>query len=295
MLTIIKAPTILGLRSSGVERLPEVLQQAGLYQALKVTNTEVVTPLPYSAKRDPETHILNPGAIAAYSVKLADAVQRTLQKNHFPLVLGGDCSIILGNMLALKRRGRYGLFFLDGHADFYQPEASETGEAADMDLALASGRGPDIITNIEDQRPLVKDADIVQFGQRDKQETLEFGSQQISDTPIRVYELDAIRKQGVDSTAAEALEHLLQQPIEGFWIHVDADVISDKEMPAVDYRQPGGLTFAELHDILTRLIASKKAVGLSLGIYNPALDKGTKLAPKLVKLLTCLNTTTHLV
>jgi arginase len=29
-----------------------------------------------------------------------------------------DCSILLGCLLALKRRGRYWLLFLDGHADF---------------------------------------------------------------------------------------------------------------------------------------------------------------------------------
>jgi hypothetical protein len=33
----------------------------------------------------------------------------------------------------LRRCGRYGLFFIDGHADFYQPQASTTGEVADMD------------------------------------------------------------------------------------------------------------------------------------------------------------------
>lgn len=64
-------------------------------------------------------------------------------------MLGGDCSILLGNLLALRHRGRYGLFFIDGHADFYQPEASLTGEVADMDLAIASGRGPDVLTNID--------------------------------------------------------------------------------------------------------------------------------------------------
>jgi arginase len=37
---------------------------------------------------------------------LADAIGRVLDAGDFPLVLGGDCSILLGAMLALKRRGR---------------------------------------------------------------------------------------------------------------------------------------------------------------------------------------------
>lgn len=46
-----------------------------------------------------------------------------LDAGDVPIVLGGDCSILLGNLLALRRRGRHGLLFIDGHADFYQPEA----------------------------------------------------------------------------------------------------------------------------------------------------------------------------
>jgi arginase len=80
------------------------------------------------------------------------------------VVLGGDCSILLGNLLALKRRGRYGLLFMDGHADFYNPEANSNGEAASMELALATGRGPDVLTSIESSGPLVNDQDVVAFG-----------------------------------------------------------------------------------------------------------------------------------
>ncbi|MFD4693211.1 arginase family protein [Streptomyces sp. NPDC058463] len=47
-------------------------------------------------------------------MRLADAVGAALDAGHFPVVLGGDCSILLGNLLALRRRGRYGLLFLDG-------------------------------------------------------------------------------------------------------------------------------------------------------------------------------------
>lgn len=57
------------------------------------------------------------------------------------MVLGGDCSILLACMLALKERGVYGLAHVDAHADFYQPEAEPAGEAASMDLALVVGRG----------------------------------------------------------------------------------------------------------------------------------------------------------
>ena len=62
--------------------------------------------------------------IKYYSLRLAEGVQEVLCRNKFPIVLGGDCSIPIGNVLALKCLGRNGLFFIDGHTDFYKPEES---------------------------------------------------------------------------------------------------------------------------------------------------------------------------
>lgn len=36
-----------------------------------------------------------------------------------------------------------------------------------MDLALTTGRGPEVVTDFEGRRPLVRDEDVVQVGQRD--------------------------------------------------------------------------------------------------------------------------------
>jgi arginase len=86
------------------------------------------------------------------------------------VILGGDCSIVLGPALALKRHGRFGLLFIDGHADFYQPEVNPNGEAASMDLAFATGYGPKLLVDIEGQGPLVRAEDTVAFAFRDAEE-----------------------------------------------------------------------------------------------------------------------------
>jgi arginase len=101
-----------------------------------------VEPPQYDNLRDPETALLNPRGIADYSVTLADAVGRTIDVAEFPVVLGGDCSIVLGCLLALRRRGRYGLLFIDGHADFYQAEAEPNGERHLWTLRSAPAAGP---------------------------------------------------------------------------------------------------------------------------------------------------------
>ena len=279
---VIEAPSSLGLWPSGVERTPEVLLQMGLARALDARRDRRVEPPDYDPVRDPATHMLNPHGLAEYSPLLADAVGAVIDKGEFPVVLGGDCSILLGCMLALRRRGRYGLLFLDGHADFYQPEASLTGEGADMDLGLVSGRGPDLVVNLEGHKPYVRDEDIVVFGMRDASMAHKYGSRDVRATGMTVMDLSDVRKAGAKAAAAEAVARLAAGDREGFWIHLDVDVLDDAIMPAVDYRMSDGLDFDELVAVLHAALGSFRAVGLDLTIFNPNLDPNRTLARNLV-------------
>ncbi|MDW0276189.1 MAG: arginase family protein [Nitrososphaeraceae archaeon] len=273
--SVIDAPSILGLRPTGVELLPKALRAAGLLERLNAQYCGIVAPSsPYNHSRDEETKVLNAEAIKEYSLKLAETVKRRLHKNKFPIVIGGDCSILIGNLLALRRLGRYGLFFIDGHSDFYLPEESPTGEVADMDLAIVSGHGPDILSNLDHLKPLVKEQDIVVFGYRDSAQSAQYGCQDIKKTTmINAVELVDVKKLGLKNTATLGIQTLLKNELSGFWIHLDADVLDDSIMPAVDYRLPDGITFPELSNLLKLLLLSKKAMGISVTIFNPTLDK----------------------
>jgi arginase len=278
---IVEAPSVLGLHPTGVERLPDALLGAGLADKLSARRAARVEPPPHDALRDQTTMMMNPRAIADYSVALADAVGRVMDRGEFPIVLGGDCSIVLGTLLALRRRGRYGLLFVDGHADFYQPDIEPTGEAASMDLALVTGRGPEIVTNIEGCRPLVRDEDVVLFGPRDAEQAQHYGSQPVPDA-ICTIDLDEIRRRGIDPAAQAAVAHLDRDDLAGLWIHCDVDALDDAIMPAVDYRMPGGLSWEELTATLRIAMSSRRAVGLELTIFNPRLDHDGAIARRLV-------------
>ena len=282
--SIIDAPSILGLRPTGVQYLPEALKTAGLLKGLNAEYVGYVQPsLSYNPKRDQATLIMNADAIKTFSLQLAEIVSTEIAKKNFPIVLGGDCSILIGPLLGLRRVGRYGLFFIDGHADFYQPQASTTGEVADMDLAIVSGRGPDILTNIDDLKPLVRDEDAVVFGYRDAEQSLSYGSQDIRETNMHVFDLSQIRGLKIATATSVAVARLMKDGLEGFWIHLDADVLDDRVMPAVDYRLPdGGLGFSELSKLLSVLIASGHAVGMTITIFNPHLDLDGSIAKNFV-------------
>src|ERR671910_1562754 len=232
-----------------------------------------VSPLPYNSERDKITLLLNPDSIKTFSVQLADRVSSVILSGRYPIVLGGDCSIVIGNLLALRRLGRYGLFFIDGHADFYQPEASLTGEVADMDLAIVSGRGPDILTDIEGLKPLVLDQDVVVFGCRDRDQAASYGSQDVYKTNMHIFDLEKVLTLGIRHAASLAIEKLMNDDFAGFWIHLDADVLDDAIMPAVDYRlDGGGLSFSDLSELLKIILGSGCAVGMDITIFNPLLD-----------------------
>ncbi|MEO6525481.1 MAG: arginase family protein [Gemmatimonadaceae bacterium] len=270
-IAIIEAPSILGLAPSGVEMLPDALLGHGLADRLDARRASRLETPPYDPERDAATGTLNAGAIAAWSPKLASAVGNVLDAGDFPLILGGDCSILLGSMLALRRRGRYGLLFIDGHADFYQVEANPNGEAASMELAFVTGRGPAMLTDIEGRRPLVRDDDVVAFAVRDAEEQREYGSQPLPDT-MKAFDLAAIRRLGIGAATAAAVEHMSRPELDGFFIHLDADCLADEVMPAVDYRLDDGLTLDELAIVLGAAMASGRAVGMEVTIYNPSLD-----------------------
>jgi arginase len=283
---IIDAPSILGLHDTGVQDLPEALKKAGLMDRLNAAFAGRVQPsMLYDPTRDPITHLLNGTSIALFSKDLSKKVNIEIIKKNFPIVLGGDCSILIGVLLGLRRIGRYGLFFIDGHSDFYQPQASTTGEVTDMELAIVSGRGPDILSNIEGLKPLVLDDDIVVFGYRDAEQSIKYGSNNVRDTKMQVFDLSDVRNLGInDSTSLAVSNSITNKDLSGFWIHLDADVLDDRIMPAVDYRLGnGGLEFSELSYLLKTLTSSQKAIGMTITIYNPNLDSNGSIAKNFVE------------
>jgi arginase len=201
---VVQAPSGLGLRAVGVERLGDALVAHGIAETLGARIAAIVPPPPASGIRDPASGVLNGPQVAAYAVALADAVGAVLDAGDVPLVLGGDCSVLLGGALALRRRGAAGLLFLDGHIDFYQPSAEPSGEAASMDLALATGHGPPAVGDLDGLGPLVRAEDVVVFGFRDAEEQARDGSQPLPDALLAL-DLAVVRAAGAPAAAERAL------------------------------------------------------------------------------------------
>ncbi len=282
---VIQVPSPLGLRPSGVELAPEVLRAVGLHSVLGCDDAQHVAVPPYDDRRDRATGVLNPDGIAEVARSLAEAIQSALQANRLPVVLGGDCSIVLGPLLALRRRGRYGLAYLDGQADFQHPDDEPNGEVASLDLALATGRGPRPLTDLDGLAPLVRAEDVALLGYRDFDDNDRFGSEHVRDSGITVLDYRDLRAGSIPLILDRALATVTKPELQGFWVHFDVDVLDDAIMPAVDYRNKGGLSWDEAAQLLQGLLSQPGACGLEVTIYNPNLDPDRTIARQLCGLI----------
>jgi arginase len=96
---------------------------------------------------------------------------------------------------------------------------------------------------------------------------------------MKAISLEEARRLGVAAAARDAVAYASGQGTRGFWVHFDADVLDDAIMPAVDYRLPGGLTWAEIEHVLSAALAHPTAVGMEVTIFNPRLGAGRSSAP----------------
>lgn len=283
---VLDAPSNLGLRPPvkgavpGVYKLPWALRRHRLVEQLGAIDAGAVVPPRYLAQWTPGT-VRNEQAIATYSGLLADRLKELRREKLFPLVLGGDCSILLGNMLALRREGRFGLAYVDGHSDFRHPGNSDrVGAAAGEDLALVTGRGQ-LLAHLKGKKPLVPEKDVVAIGMRANDSY----TPEVRTAGIPVFDVDDLRKKPVESLS-EIVRLLERERLDGFWLHLDVDVLDAEIMPAVDSPDSGGLTWDELDRLLGTLVRSPKIAGMELTIFDPDLDPEGSLAATLVEHLT---------
>lgn len=182
-IAVLDAPSNLGLRPPtatsvpGCAKAPGALRDQDLIARLAARDAGCLTPSRYDpGDWRPGDGVSHAGAIGAYSRALADRIGAIIDRGEFPVVLGGDCSIVLGSALAMHRLGeavggRIGLVYVDGHSDFRHPgNASYVGAAAGEGLALVTGRGQPDLASIEGRRPYFRDIDVVVLGIRAQDE-----------------------------------------------------------------------------------------------------------------------------
>ena len=268
-MNILGAPTSLGNRpyeDNGQARLtnlgPARLREQRVVERLGARDLGDVAAAEYRDFIRPPRGIRNEDLILEHVRAVARVVEA---QDDFTLVLGGDCSVLLGALLGLSRGRDLGLVYIDAHSDFNTIESSETGGVAGMDLALATGRGSSELARLRGERPLVSDADVVAVGVRAPDGDFARGMIPVA-PPI----------------ASEVLSRLGDRD---FFVHLDVDAIDPSFMPFVDTPERGGLDPATLQSLLAQLVRHPRAVGMEVTIYDPRHDADSRGAALLADIL----------
>jgi arginase len=270
----------------GEQAAPEALRRAGLSDLVGRDLGNAATVVD-SVQRDDLTGVMALPETVAAARALADALGGALNDlpGQRPLVVGGDCSILLGIFPALRRQvGAAGLWFLDGHPDYLDGSTSETGESADMDLAVLTGNGATPLVTLAGDPPMVAVSDTVLIGHRTG-DVDPGAAAELARLPDDLRRLDADTVVSSPSAAGQRAAGWLANSGRGVWLHLDLDVLDAQSLPAVTYPQPGGLDWEQLDLVLEPLARSPRLIGVSVADFRPDLDPTGELALRILDLL----------
>lgn len=278
---------ILGTPFNGLGEFPDIenpaegLRQVSLISLLEASGHTVFDSGDLSGfqcqdVRDDETGINDFELWLSLSLEISQRVGAMLDRQALPLLLGGDCRMLVGIFMALaQKKTDAGLVFLDGHGDFHSPETSPSGDPADMELAILTGRGPEGITRIAGKYPLLKDEDVVVYGIR--------AWDGIEGSSIEVYDRQRIKDDGIEQCVGKGLKRFSQKGLP-LWLHFDVDVLDPELMPVM-FPEADGLTFEEARDLLGLVWSSGRVIGMSIACYHPRLDEDGRAGEQLVTLI----------
>ena len=260
-----------------VEHPPRHLRKAGLLDRLSSSRSiRDCGDLPIPAAdgvRDSGTGVLNWSSWQAVTGCVAQSIGEILAADGWPLVVGGDCSILVGIMAgAAQVKAPCGLFFVDGHGDFHTPATSPTGEPADMELAALTGRAPSPAGTAAGV--VLNDEDVVVFGIRERDG--------IDAAPIRVFDFARLTRGDLVAAVQDAATLISDLPV---WLHFDVDVIDPALMPVI-FPAGVGLTFDQTATVLGALLGTGRVIGMSVACFHPNLDHTGTATTGLIDLLT---------
>jgi len=265
---------------------PNSLRDQALIKRLRARDLgDVVPPNRYLDLERPERRCRNGVDVDAYSRALAERVADAAAGGDFVLLLGGDCSILLGALLGLRRLlgEAVGLVYIDAHADFATLEESPSHSPCSMNLALATGRADEPLAHLAGEIPLVAAERVVHLGRRDDHQPA-YGWGALASNGVLDLSKTTVRRRGIAASVELALARV-GQLADGFWIAFDADVLDPLLMPAVDSPITGGFDFDQATELLAPLVHDPGALGLQLSIYDPNLDTRLMGAARLADML----------
>ncbi|HZC65409.1 MAG TPA: arginase family protein [Candidatus Dormibacteraeota bacterium] len=285
-IALIGAPSSAAAFLAGSEKAPAALRAAGLVEKLRNAGYEVVdhgdcAPRLF-ADDDEHRRARNLPAIVAGLNDLKARAEVAVKSGALVLVLGGDCSQVIGLLTGARRYYKnISLLWFDRDADLNTPASTPSGRIDGMVVANIIGKGAPELTRFWGDGALVREPDVLLFGlERVDPPEQEF----LTRSPMRYTYLAYIQRKGAAKSAQDALTQLHADTRE-FVVHLDTDVLDVSELPSVNVPGTAGLPVADARAILQEIAKKKNLLALDIAQYNPDKDPDGSGAKKLVDLL----------
>lgn len=286
-LRLIGVPSSAGAHAPGVEQGPARLRAAGLAGALAAAGVAAVDagdlPVSRFAATAAPSGARNLPAVLGVAGQVADAVAAARADGDVAVLLGGDCTLVLGAVAGLRRQeqasGEVGVFYLDGDADLDTPQEG-WGVLDSCGVAHLLGDGDPQLAALRPDGPLLDAAQLVLFG---------FHPAQLSDGQWRRFAGHGLHGVPVSdipagtagSRAARALQRLRDK--RALPCHLDVDVIDFASFPLADCpRYHGGLSLSDTLDAVRAAAGHPGLACLTLTEVNPDHDPAGELSKHLV-------------
>ncbi len=286
---VIGVPSDLGANSRGANMGPASIRIAKLklkveQQGYKVIDLgDLAVPIRESlAPEDQEKKHLAP--IQKICANLADTTEAILDRQHLPLVIGGDHSIAVGSIGGIirhfhKKQQDIGVIWIDAHADVNTPETSPTGNIHGMPLAVLIGLGYSELMAISERKLRPQNCVLIGIRNIDDEE-----KRILRESGIRYFTMRDIDEKGMFSVMKEAIAYATDGTV-GVHVSFDIDGIDPRYAPGVSTPVSGGLTLREAHLAMEMLSETDKIVSLEFVELNPLKDVNAQSAKLIVDLL----------
>jgi arginase len=287
---IIGVPMDLGQGRRGVDMGPSAIRYAGLDQRLHELGYSVTDEGDLTIKTQEEQRIKDERAkylpeISRVMKLLAQKVERSMNKQKFPLVLGGDHSIAIGTIggvaaYAHKRKKKTGVLWIDAHGDFNTPATSPSGNIHGMPLAVCCGLGPKELISVGGAFRKVEPQNVAIIGLRsiDRKE-----SDSLHKQGLNLFTMGDIDKHGIHRVMKKAFQKI--GDVDFLHVSFDLDSVDPVYAPGVGTPVKGGLDYREAHLIMEMIADSGRMTSLEIVEVNPILDNRNQSAEFAVELV----------
>jgi arginase len=214
---------------------------------------------------------LEVGTSFAVARELAEKVRDATGRGDFPLVLAGNCISCIGTLAGLGDPPP-AIIWLDAHGDFNTPETTISGFLDGMALATAVGRcWCKLAATVPGFRP-APETQVVLLGARD----FDVDERALLDrSAVSLIDAQRIRKDGLRA-ALEPLLSKIQTHTDRAYLHIDLDVLDPAEARVNHFAPTGGLTLAELLEIVSLVREHFALAATAITAYDPEYDEGEK-------------------